>query len=190
MTTSSDEPAEVRRVGRVRRPPARLRALLPELEGARCVADIACDHALLAVEAVRSGVAPRAVAIDIAEAPLAAGRHNVEAAGLEDRIPLRLGDGFVALAPDEADVAVVAGVGGRTIAAMLRAVDPARCGLHRLVLSPHGNKDEVLAALAECGWGVRRAYRVRDRGRGYDVLVAEPGQPAAASTLSLDSGGS
>lgn len=181
MTTSSDEPAEVRRV---RRPPARLRALLPELEGARCVADIACDHALLAVEVVRAGVAPQAVAIDIAEGPLAAGRRNVEAAALGDQIVLRRGDGFAALEVDEADVAVVAGVGGRSIAAMLRAVDPSSRGLQRLVLSPHGNKDEMLAALATCSWQPIRTYTVRDRGRAYEVVVAAPGAATPASTLS------
>ncbi|MCB9740726.1 MAG: SAM-dependent methyltransferase [Deltaproteobacteria bacterium] len=181
MTISSDEPADVRRV---RRPPARLRALLPELEGARCVADIACDHALLAVEVVRTGVAPRAIAIDIAEGPLAAGRRNVVAAGLSDRIELRRGDGFAALNVDEADVAVVAGVGGRSIAAMLRAVDPRSRGLRRLVLSPHGKKDEVLAALEACRWQPLRSYAVPDRGREYVVLVAVPADPTVVSALS------
>lgn len=179
MTTSS-KPTSAAPVVRL---PARLRALLPDLDGARCLADIACDHGRLAAAAVLGGHAGRAVGVDIAAGPLAGAAALVANLDVADRVSLRRGDGLAALRDGEADVAVIAGVGGRLVAAMLRAAGPSVRDVARLVLSPHGDEAEVRIALAELGWAVRHERLVAERGRIYVQLVAEP---AGGRPLPLD----
>ncbi len=160
---------------------ARLAALLAAVPACRCLADIACDHALLAEAAVASGRCARAIAIDVAAGPLVAAAARLGAEG-QVAVELRRGDGF-ALAPGEADCAVVAGIGGTLLAALLRRDRPATLGLQRLVLSPHGDEDEVRVALAATGWLPVRETLLREQRRFYVILEAVPADDAAPRTL-------
>ena len=75
----------------------RLRAMAAYVvEGSR-VADIGTDHAQLAIELIMSGRASRVIATDLNAGPLEAARKNIFAAGLDDRIDVRLGDGLTVL---------------------------------------------------------------------------------------------
>ena len=56
--------------------------------------DLGTDHAHLPITAVRSGVSPCAIGIDIARAPLHAAQRTVENACLEGYVGLLLGDGL------------------------------------------------------------------------------------------------
>ncbi|PZN07312.1 MAG: hypothetical protein DIU69_11860 [Bacillota bacterium] len=114
----------------------RLRAILEAMGTVACLADIGTDHALLPIAAVRDGRASSAVATDLRPEPLAAARRAVVRAGLEGRIDLRLGYGLRPLRPGEADVVVIAGLNGDTIAEILRdRPDVLRPGM-RLLLMP------------------------------------------------------
>ena len=74
-------------------------------EGA-VIADVGTDHAYLPVYLVEQGKAPSAIASDLREGPLSHARQAVEAAGLQDKIDLRLSDGLDAVLPHEADCVV------------------------------------------------------------------------------------
>lgn len=161
---------------------ARLAALLAAVPPCGCLADIACDHAAIAEAAVASGRCGRAIAIDIAAGPLQAAAGRI-APTLRAAIELRRGDGF-ALAPGEADCAVVAGIGGTLLATLLRRDRPRTLGLRHLVLSPHGDEDEVREALAATGWSVERETLLRAQGRLYLVLRAGWAAEPAARPLS------
>ncbi len=65
------------------------------------VADIGTDHAYLPIYLVQSGQVMRAVAADISPGSLESARQAVTAAGLEERISLRLGSGLSVLTPLE-----------------------------------------------------------------------------------------
>ncbi len=155
---------------------ARLQALLDMLEPGCELADIACDHAHLSIEAVGRGLAPRAVACDLNEAPLRAARAELRAAGLEGRIELRRGDAFAPLheSPTAAKVAVIAGIGGRLMARMIEA--PAPVGpparVERLLLQPNRDGEFVRRALVARGWHLREECLVPCGGRRYLVLDA------------------
>ncbi len=83
------------------------------------VADIGCDHGLLICSLVESGRAPGGVACDLREGPLSQARHEINRRGLEDRISCRQGSGLSQVSPEEADVIVLAGMGGELIASIL-----------------------------------------------------------------------
>lgn len=126
-------------------------ALIPPV---RVLADVGCDHALLACRAVEGGRAEQAVAIDRSDRALEGARRNVEQLGLQARIELVWGDGFRALSSRRIDAAALAGLGGRTIVELCRALDPRDLGARWLVVQPNRDVAQVRTALGELGWGL------------------------------------
>jgi tRNA (adenine22-N1)-methyltransferase len=150
--------------------------------GAR-VADIGTDHAYLPVYLLQAGVCPSAIASDIGEGPLEAARHTVTAAGLTDKISLRLGDGLAGIAPDEAEDIVIAGMGGETIAAILQAAPWVKNPALRLILQPMTRAEDLRCWLLQNGFSVLQERLVQDGRHLYPVLAAE--YPGAVCTAEL-----
>ncbi|MFB5083192.1 tRNA (adenine(22)-N(1))-methyltransferase [Symbiobacterium thermophilum] len=152
----------------------RLAAVARHVLAGRPFADIGTDHAYLPVHLVQSGRVPRAVAGDVLPGPLQAARATVAAAGLADRIDVRLGSGLTVLAPGEAPCVAVCGMGGPLIARIL--AEGPLAGVERLVLQPMGGEAQLRRWLADNGWRLVAEEVVEDGGRLYPVLVAEPGR--------------
>src|SRR5699024_7353656 len=76
------------------------------------LADIGTDHAYIPIFLVSTGKIPAAVAMDVNRGPLLRAEENIRTYGLEKRIATRISDGFAALEKNEADSAVIAGMGG------------------------------------------------------------------------------
>ncbi len=157
---------------------ARLAAIAGLVPHGRSVADIGTDHGLLPIALVGSGRCPRAIAIDRNAEPLA--RAAANAARLGVQVELRQADGL-ALAPGEVQVAVMAGIGERSIRAITRARAPAELGLERLVLQPGTGFEEVRTALASMGYPSVEERFVADGDRFFLIIAAEPGPPRALS---------
>ena len=92
--------------------PKRLETIIERMPDSGCLADIGCDHAYVAIEAVRRGRAARALACDVRKGPLQQAAEHILCAGLAGKIETRLSDGLEKVAPGEADTVVVAGMGG------------------------------------------------------------------------------
>lgn len=152
----------------------RLFSLSPRLEalasrvpcGAR-LADIGTDHAMLPVWLLCQGVIERAVATDLRESPLKSARENARRFGVEERISFRLGDGLGVLNSDEADVIAIAGMGGDTIAAILKAAPWALGGEHLFLLQPMSSVPELRARLQSHGFDIISENLCTDAGRRY-----------------------
>jgi len=152
----------------------RLAAVARHVPAGRTFADIGTDHAYLPVHLVQTGRAPRAVAGDVLPGPLKAAQATVAAAGLADRIDVRLGSGLTVLEPGEAPCVAICGMGGPLIARIL--AEGPLTGVERLVLQPMGGEAQLRRWLAENGWRLVAEEVVEDGGRLYLVLVAEPGE--------------
>ncbi len=148
---------------------AAIAALVPS--GAH-VADVGTDHGLLAVRLAEQGLAASVVATDVRVGPLAAAKQNIEAAGLADRVSLRLCDGLSDVRPEEADVIVLAGMGGETITGILSRAPWSLENDRLLLLSPQSKHELLRAWLWEHGCAVQRELLVRDAGRVYPILCA------------------
>lgn len=139
-------------------------------QGSR-VADIGTDHAFLPVHLAESGITPSAIASDLRKGPCASAEKTVKAAGLADKIAVRLGDGLSSVLPDEVDDIVIAGMGGETVAAILAAAPWVRDGRLRLILQPMSKIKVLHAFLLTGGFAIDREIIVRD-GHDYVVLCA------------------
>lgn len=136
------------------------------------MADIGTDHGYLPVYLVREGICPRAIAADLRPDPLEAARRHVTAAGLTEKIALRLGDGLAPIAPDEVDDVVIAGMGGETIAGILAAADWVQDPRLRLVLQPMTRAEELRRYLLYHGFSIEAERLVQDGRHLYPVLAA------------------
>lgn len=151
---------------------ARLQAVAAQIRRGSRMADIGTDHAYLPVYLVAEGICPSAVASDLREGPLAAAARTVSAAGLGDRIALRLGDGLASVAPDEADDVAVAGMGGETIVAILQAAACWHTPHHRFVLQPMTRAEDLRAWLLHHGFTIEQERLVIDGRHLYPVMTA------------------
>ncbi len=146
----------------------------------RCLADIGTDHGYVPAALLLAGRVGRAVAADIGAPPLEHARRTAARCGVEDRMDLRLGDGLSVLSPGEADVIVIAGMGGDTIAGILAAAPWSRDG-PLLLLQPMSRACELRRWLPEQGYAVRAETLVQDKGVLYPILSAAGGTMAPAS---------
>jgi len=136
------------------------------------VADIGTDHARLPVHLLHEGRCPRAIASDIAEGPLESARKTVERAGLQDKIELRLSNGFQEFAPEDAGCWIMAGMGGTLMARLLEAAPWLQAPGTVLVAQPMRHADDLRAWLIAHGFVIEIEAVCMDAGRPYHALRA------------------
>lgn len=154
----------------------RLEKLIGLAGNGLCAADIGTDHGMVPIELVRRGAFARAIASDVRKGPLAAASAHVRAAGLADRITLRLGDGLKVLAPGEADVVLISGMGGALMQRILKEGEAAAKAAKRLILSPQSEIPEFRSFLQESGFAIIGEAIVCEDRKYYFLLTAEPGE--------------
>lgn len=156
----------------------RLAELAPH--GAKAV-DIGTDHGFLPVFLIKEKISPAVIAVDINEKPLAAARKNIIFYEAGDSIELRRGDGLKAIRPAEAEVAIIAGLGGGTIRDILSSAPDVTRRLRRIILQPMTDADVLRRWLAENGWLITEEDLILEDGRIFEIIAAEPGNPRELS---------
>lgn len=132
------------------------------------IADIGCDHGKLAIQAIQSGQANHAYAIDNKELPLSKARQNIALASLEESITLKLSNGLDdILFP--VDTCYILGMGGLTIRDIL--MHPHRESVKQFVLGAHSDVKELRWFLMQEGYLIREEEFIEDTGKFY-VLMA------------------
>ena len=153
----------------------RLSAIAACVPAGRSLADVGTDHGFLPIYLVKKGIAPRAVAMDVRKGPLERAQAHIREEGLEERIETRLSDGLAALAPGEAEVIVLAGMGGKLILRILENDREKALLAKKLVLSPQSELPEFRRGLESLGFFISREQILKDEGKYYAVMEAEPG---------------
>jgi tRNA (adenine22-N1)-methyltransferase len=145
------------------------------------VADLCCDHALLAAALVESNRVPHAIAVDINRPPLEAAAKLLDEMGLRARVQLREGDGFSALEPGEVKTVVIAGIGASLAERLLEAgaASGRLLGVQRVIVQVNHNfplLGSLRGTIDALGWSLVDECLAHDQGRIYVILVAEPGR--------------
>ncbi|MGI6142782.1 MAG: tRNA (adenine(22)-N(1))-methyltransferase [bacterium] len=151
-------------------------------------ADIGSDHALLSVYLVKKGICPRVIAGEINEKPYLLASSQVQKSGLADYIQVRWGDGLKVLAPGEADVVILAGMGGRTIRKILCDCPGVTESVCRFILQPMTEAGELRLWLSRHYFRISAEALVEEKGRFYEVIVAEHGLEDASTEVTLTLG--
>ena len=140
--------------------------ILKRTEDNSLFADIGSDHAFLAIEILKRGIAKKVIAADINALPLEKGRMNAESQGID--MDFILSDGFDNLEDLPITSAAVCGMGGELIAGMLlRSHIAKKC---RLVLQPMSAQEELRKTLWDSGFNIIGEHFVVESGKPYTVM--------------------
>ena len=152
------------------------------------IADIGTDHAYLPIYLVETGVCQRVIATDLRPGPFHSALQKVAEHKLDHRIDLRLGDGLSVISPGEADVLVLAGMGGNTIRQILMASSGITNTVSRLILQPMADHGDLRAWLAGNGWKIYDEQLVEENGKIYVIIAAIPGQELIKDPILMELG--
>lgn len=145
----------------------RLTAVVNEVNG-EVLADIGCDHGKVSAASLIGGKVKRVIACDISEDSLSKASQLAKRLGL-DAMECRCGDGLIPLKDNEADCAVIAGMGGNEIISILSKGSK---GIKRFVLVAHRNVVDLRKFLRAQGFYTEKDYTVEEGGKFYDIIVA------------------
>ena len=151
----------------------RLLAIASLIKGGK-IADIGTDHGYLPIYLLEKGIIDFAVCSDIKKGPLANAEKNIKIHGLESKTRLCLADGLCGIKPNEADTAVIAGMGGEMIAHILGEGMPD--GIERFILQPMRNVDILRKKLHELGLKITQEKLVREKDKFYIIICTEKGE--------------
>lgn len=127
------------------------------------VADVGCDHGIVAEYCAKSGVAKQVIASDISEKSLLKAKQRLEGA---DNVRFVCCDGI----DYECDEAIIAGMGGMLICDILRS---AKRLPETVVVGAHTDSDKVRHCLTELGYGIDKDVALVDRNKFYFIIRAE-----------------
>ncbi len=143
----------------------------------RTAIDVGCDHAKLAIYLVQSGLCRHVTATDINAGPVEKAKRAVAARKLcaeplDRYITVRTGDGLAGLENVPADWVFILGMGGETIADILKKADAFRASHPDTLylLQAMTSESDLRRFLAESGYAVLREQPVTDKGRVYMLM--------------------
>jgi len=148
------------------------------------VADIGTDHARLPIWLVKTGRSSHVIASDIADDPVRRARENVARWKVSDAVRVVQGAGFANVAPEAFTHAVICGMGGETIAAIL-AESPWLCDArYTLILQAETASKHLREYLYQNHFTICDEIAVRDGKRVFAVMCVRAGDdPHAADAL-------
>ncbi len=117
----------------------RLQTIASHVATGETVADIGTDHGYIPISLLSKGITSRVILTDIHEGPLLKARGNFRKWLPEVEPDLRQGPGLSVLQPGEADVLIIAGMGGILISRILDEHPDIVHSASRLVLQPRNH---------------------------------------------------
>lgn len=161
----------------------RLAAAASLVPKSKVIADIGTDHGYIPIFLCEEGRTERAVASDIHKGPAEKAKEHVAAAGMGERIDVRLGGGLLPLREGEVEGAVICGMGGLMIASILEEGGRRADALQWVVLQPMNHGADLRNWLSAHGWAIEKEFLAEEERRIYDVLFCRHGRMALFSPL-------
>lgn len=132
--------------------------------------DVGCDHGFLSIYLIQQKKVKKAIAMDVRSGPLNRAREHVEAAGLTEKIELRLSDGLEKLSVGEAESILIAGMGGPLMEGILSRGEKVAKTARELILQPQSEIPKFRRFLAEEGYGILDEKICLEEGKYYFMM--------------------
>ncbi len=148
----------------------RLEKITSLIPNGSSLADVGTDHAYIPVYCVEKGIIKSALAMDVNDGPLSRASSSIKKYGFEDQIKTRLSDGLLNLSLGEADVIVIAGMGGLLIKEIIEKGKGVIDNDTILILQPMIAPMELRTYLYSSGFNIEDEYVVREENKFYNIF--------------------
>lgn len=164
----------------------RLKTIADSIRGYETVADIGSDHAYLPIYLVKNKMVKSVVATDVNKGPVRIAKARVASHNAEDRIKVRQGDGLQPIRSGEAEVIVVAGMGGLLIRDILeKGIEIARSA-RLTILQPMRDSGKLRGWLLANSFEIVDEELVKEQDKIYEIMWVVPSAtPKEAKGLQL-----
>ncbi len=150
----------------------RLTAIATLIKGGT-VADVGCDHGKLGYYLVSTDRAEKVIATDISAPSLQKAQELAFDNGVSHLMETRLGDGLSPIKSNEADVVVIAGLGGDVMAEILSSARLDGKEFDHFVLSPNTHPEKVRKELAHSHHTIVTDNLTECAGKYYTIISTQ-----------------
>ena len=157
----------------------RLQAVADMVPQGAKLADVGTDHGRLPVWLIQHGIVEQAICSDLRPGPLSRAKALAECWQVSDKAVFRLCDGLSGISSPEADVITIAGMGGETIAEILRAARWSNEPGHTYILQAMSGMDGLRRYLSDNEFAICKEVLVEEGETLYVILLAQPGKMRA-----------
>ncbi len=165
----------------------RLKSLVKYISSEDKVMDVGCDHAIIDIYLVQSGVLDKIVVCDVNPNALQNGISNIEKYELTNNIIPVLGYGIEKANNYNIDTVLISGLGSKTIIDILDA--PNINNVYKLILQSNNNHYELRKFLVEKGFTIFDEEIIKDGKKTYiNMLAARAEYPALYTELEYEFG--
>jgi len=148
----------------------RLKAIGESIERCKVIADIGSDHAYLPIYLIKNSKADKVIASDINLGPARISEERIKKHGLEDYIEVRIGNGLEILNKNEADIIVIAGMGGLLIKSIIEeSIDIAKSA-NKLILQPMRDSRALIRWLLKNSFVIIDGEIVKENEKYYEII--------------------
>lgn len=152
---------------------SRIKSIMNFVRVGSFVADIGADHAYLSIELAKNHIATKIIATEKNIHPFNAANNNIHAAGLQNLIEMRLGDGLQVLNVGEVDTICIAGMGGSLIQKILDDSPEIVHSARNLIIQPMNGVKKIRKWLADNNWTIIDEDLAESAGIIYEIICAD-----------------
>ncbi|GAA0718965.1 class I SAM-dependent methyltransferase [Clostridium malenominatum] len=153
----------------------RLKTIASMIEYCTCCADIGTDHGYIPIYLIKNGVCKRAIASDINKGPIEKAIKNIGREGLSSYVECRIGGGMTTLKPGEAEVGVIAGMGGNLIKDIIEESMEVFKALDYIILQPVQNPEVLREYIYSKGYEILEEELCFEEGKYYEIIKVRYG---------------
>lgn len=161
----------------------RLKEIYQMVPMVETIADIGTDHAYLPVALMQGKKAANVIACDVRKGPLERAQRTISQYGMEAHIETRLGNGLCALKEKEAQVVVMAGMGGNLMADILAQGQNVAETVSCFIFQPMQYPQMLRQYLYEHHYLIVSESLAKEESKYYQIIKAVHGQDEAKSHM-------
>jgi len=148
----------------------RLKTIVNMIEKCDSAIDVGTDHGYVPIYLVQNGIIKSGIASDINRGPVEKAQNNVNLNKVGEQISCRLGSGLSTVSVGEAQIAIVAGMGGNLIRDILEADLAVVKGFKYMILQPVQNAEVLREYLYITGYDILDEEICKDDGKYYEII--------------------
>lgn len=152
---------------------ARLHCIINHVNGS-IAADIGTDHAYVPIRLIDEKRVEKVIASDVKKGPVESALRTVKKYNMDSKIDIRLGAGLSVLKENEADIIIIAGMGGILISEILEA-GKSTAENAELILQPMNCQYELRKYLIKNGYTITGEDIAIEGFKVYNLLTVRKG---------------